>query len=217
MSTGEKVPLHEAKKIAEDLMILLDSGGFRVNAGICGSIRRQKSFVGDIEIVAESTPKLLALMDKLLLDGVYTKADYNGKPRWGDKYRGVMFQGMKCEVFLADYHNLGYITWLRTGPGDANQYIMNVMKAQKSPVRFIDGHAWICDYHNDEPTPVQMLSIPNEYALFGLLRMPYIDPWERSLETYARHRVNVQDLEKLMQLAAPKEPSKPKNKGLPGF
>jgi hypothetical protein len=122
-----------------------------------GSIRRGEAMVKDAELIAIpnhpyyhiKTGKLTGTTlwnatDDLVERGVVTKALYGDKqsPRWGEKYRGMLYRGIKVEVFLADQQNWGYQKWLRTGPGESNHYIMGYLIRQRSPIRFVDGYAW---------------------------------------------------------------------------
>lgn len=79
----------------------------------------------------------------------------------------MMFEGIKCEIQLADQWNWGYIQWLRTGPGTANTYIMEFCSASRSPYRAKGGYWWRGD---------ECLAIQTEQQLFEMLGMEYIAP-----------------------------------------
>lgn len=176
MSTGDKTSLAKATQIAKDFLSLIADV---TKAEVCGSIRRKKPQVGDIEIVAlpEDRRVLLARLDRLVADGTFRKATYGNtlNHRWGDAYRGMMFQNMKVELFCATPENHGYIRWLRTGPGDANTHVMTRMIQTHWPVRFRGGDAW----HTDEDGTEHKLDA--------------IKPEERSVQAYSRvcaHRID---------------------------
>ncbi len=144
MSTGSRIPLADARKIAEDFARLFD--GTWDKWVIAGSVRRQKPDVGDIEHVC--IPKLEAVRvpvkgteslfggppetrvevvnrlwqraDELLLCGEIAKALYGETQttRWGDKLRGVVWKGIKHEIFSADRDNWGCILTIRTVPAE---------------------------------------------------------------------------------------------------
>jgi hypothetical protein len=137
---------------------------------VAGSVRRRKARVNDIELVtcASNRAALLARLDKLVLDGVCTKATYqNYTHRWDVKYAGIIYQDVRIELFGATPDNLGYITWLRTGPGDANTYVMQSLGGW--PVRFDDGYAWTATYTGGTKTLVNKLRVPDERTFFNLL------------------------------------------------
>ncbi len=48
--------------------------------------------------------------------------------RWGEKYRGMMFGGVKHELFMADANNLGYILTIRTGPAAFSERTVSLLK-----------------------------------------------------------------------------------------
>lgn len=163
-------------------------------ATVAGSIRRGKPEVKDAEIVVDPTEKFRAVTDAMLNIAGISKARYgNGNmTRWGEKYRGLEVAGFKVELFCATAANWGYILWLRTGPGDANQLAMLHM-ARKTQIRAIDGYLWGAD----EWTPVrkssgiewrspdkQRLRVETELAMFALLGIRMMPPGERDEVAY---------------------------------
>lgn len=174
MSNSERRPYEEALPIAQSLARLINPHCEQVI--IAGSLRRHKETVGDIEIVAIPTPALLPFLDSLICKGSASKAIYSdGRNRWGNTYRGLDYQGMKCEIFLANKDNIGYQRWLRTGPGDANTYVMKFCSWKKAPYRAANGYWW----HGDTK-----LSITTEQALFDMLGMKYLEPHQRTEDAY---------------------------------
>lgn len=186
MSSGDKTRLAKAEQIAKDFTsLILDVTA----AEVCGSIRRGKALVGDIEIVAlpEDRRVLLARLDHLILDGTCSKALYGNamSPRWGETYRGLMFEGMKVEVFCATKENHGYTRWLRTGPGEANTYVMTRMKQTDWPVRFRAGYAWHMQGIEGAIGEGIKLDASTEALVFQYLGISYMAPDARSEGAYA--------------------------------
>lgn len=151
---------------------------------IAGSLRRQKPDVKDAELVAiakviDGQNALHWVLDKLVEEGAIEKALYGAKEttRWGDKYRGFMYQGIKFEIFITQPESFGYQYWLRTGPGDANNYLMKVFKFRKAPFHVADGQVWWND---------TALDIPDEQTWFKLLGISALSPNQRSVQTYTR-------------------------------
>lgn len=187
MSDGLKHPRHEAQTIAQHVLDSLEDLCSQIQ--IAGSLRRQKSMVGDIEIVCQPdhAPTFLARLDNWILTGKARKAIYpDGKQRWGDKYRGLILSGqtIKVEVFLADRHNWGYLFWLRTGPGDANHYVMSRLNAPSGEASHApykpSGGCW-------RDGQGRMISVENEMMLFRLIGITrFIPPEHRSLGLYQR-------------------------------
>lgn len=148
---------------------------------IAGSLRRKKPDVGDVEIVVlpKDAPTLLARLDYMVATAVVSKAVYSDRTnRWGEKYRGLTYDGVRIEVFLADVHNWGYIYWLRTGPGDANTWVMQQCSYRKAPYR-AEGGYWKIDG--------QKIHVPDEREMFRLLGVDYVPtPESRSMALYER-------------------------------
>ena len=171
MSTGQKLPTSEVQPIAIQLATLLEPACEWL--ALAGSLRRGVQAVGDVEIVATPKEGYWAHTDALLQQGVVQP----GKPkRWGAKYRAMIFQGIKFDVFLADDMNLGYIYWLRTGPGDANQTLVTLIKG-KTQFMLKDGYVWFGE---------KKLRINTEDEWFALLGFPFIEPKDRTISLYTR-------------------------------
>jgi len=147
---------------------------------IAGSVRRGKAWVKDVELVAIPKPNLLARLDSLVIDGAIRKAEYGDKRlhRWGKHYRGFVFRDVRFEIFLPDGHSWGYQYWLRTGPGDANEYVMNQMIIQRSPYRCKGGAVWYGD---------QQIHVPTEREFMRVIGLPYMAPGSRSMRVYSAH------------------------------
>jgi hypothetical protein len=184
MSKGDRMRLAEASTVAVDFLRFLKD--VTVYTCIAGSVRRKKESVGDIELVVEPTIKssLLNRLDVMLGNKTIRKAEYGeGGYRWGENYRGLMFMNARIEIFCCDADNRGYITWLRTGSADKNQYVMTRLKEAKYPVRFADGYVWHVGYDPKHPmfdkdagyARLNKLSVADEgvlYALLGMTMMP---------------------------------------------
>ena len=143
MSTGARIPLLEARQIAEEFARLFE--GCWERWVIAGSVRRQMPDVGDIEHVvvprmgvvagtglfAEAGNMLWQRCDDLVASGEIVKALYGDKQqtRWGDKYRGVVWRGTKHEIFTADSSNFGCILAVRTGPAEFSRAMVTKLNA----------------------------------------------------------------------------------------
>lgn len=194
-----RIPLADARQIIGELVELLRPACERIE--IAGSVRRGKLEVHDAEVVIVPTPDLLPLTDDLIQ---YRKAQYalygeKRIKRWGSNYRGLLFGGIKCELFMTNEDSWGYQYWLRTGPGDANHYIMNwlALKHVHAPVRFRDGYGWHSrSWRHDGKAWVaddkRRLRIASEEDLFAVLGMPFIPPAERTEMMYKK-LTNVRD------------------------
>jgi DNA polymerase/3'-5' exonuclease PolX len=117
---------------------------------IAGSVRRQKSEVGDVEHVViprigevpgenifgakERVNLLWHRIDQLVNAGKLTRHVYGAgskvSNRWGEKYRGVDFRGFNHEIFCADASNWGCIYTIRTGSAEFSHQLVARMLRQ---------------------------------------------------------------------------------------
>lgn len=189
---NERVALTTALEIADEMAEILSDGCDRIEIG--GSIRRGRADVKDAEIVCIPTGKLLhELLDSMVAADDIEKAKYGetGTTRWGEDYRGFIYKGLKIEVFMTTPDNWGYIYWLRTGPGDANTYIMKALGNLAAPIRFQDAQGWyspdwVYDSRKHQWTASKKygLKLATEADLFGALGMPFIPTGLRTVAKY---------------------------------
>lgn len=183
MSSGQKMRQREALAVVRAVVDMVKAKARRIE--FAGSLRRDKLFVGDAEVVfiPSDADVFLAHLHMLVWGGRLLKARYvdkNGRVshRWGEKYRGVILPShpdFKVELFAATMDNWGYIQWLRTGPGDANQYVMQMLRRRKSKLRFAGGQA----FWGGLP-----IAILNERMMFDAIGVTYAKPHERTLGWY---------------------------------
>lgn len=183
--------LETARRIVHELADLVRPECERLE--VVGSIRRGSPMVKDAELVLIPKPDLLVLTDNLVLRGVVEKALYGQTltTRWGTLYRGMLYQGLRVELFWADKTNWGYQQWLRSGPGEANKYIMSHLIYVHAPIRFVEGDCWYSPTNawqkpKDKWVAADKvkLHVPDEDSLFAILGMPYLPPGERSEQRY---------------------------------
>jgi DNA polymerase/3'-5' exonuclease PolX len=186
--TDGRIPREKAVPVARALFAALSDTCEHIQIG--GSLRRKAETVKDIELVAIPTAATYQVLDRMVHSGEAERADYGGTERWGKKYRGLVYRGIRCEVFFTDALSWGYQLWLRTGPGDANKYIMAQM--QPSAVRCVDGAVWLAsDWRRagDEwqSSTRRQVVVSDEARMFSLLGMDWALPEARSIDLYARY------------------------------
>jgi len=187
MSTGKPLPLAEARKCAD--LFRAHFVGMADRWIVAGSIRREKAEVGDIEHVViprfgEVVPPggmfpergnvLWNHLDQLVsIGGAFTKAVYGeGESfRWGERYRGVMFGGMKHEVFVADANNLGAILTIRTGPADLSRELVTALRSR--------GYYHMHEGYVRSLGDGAIRPCPTEEAFFELCGIPVVPPERR--------------------------------------
>jgi DNA polymerase/3'-5' exonuclease PolX len=165
---------------------------------IAGSLRRLCPEVGDVEHVViprrtkhlEAKPQaglfgepaheevwlidLWDRLDELVEEGVCAKVVYGESHRWGEKYRGVVFQGVKHEIFAADAQNWGAILAIRTGPVEFSKHLVGRLKGLGVYVQEGGYVRWACGPHAGEVVPC-----PEEQAYFELCEVAWKEPEKR--------------------------------------
>lgn len=177
-----------------DGMVIASAFGERIRpvcARLCisGSLRRGKSTVGDVEMVARAAydaagrDVLAGLLDDLVGRRVIEKRHKsNGHLHaWGARYRALWFQGMAVDLFIVQPDRQWGVTYLlRTGPGDANQALVTSRQRgglMPDGVRMQDGALWRGDVR---------LDTPEEWHVFHALGLPWVPPYLRDEATYQR-------------------------------
>lgn len=149
-SRSERIPLGEARWLAEDLRRRLCGACERIE--IAGSIRRGKATVKDIELLAipkrpmvpsgdlfnpELVPgpsALWALIDKAIVKPGSKLARHpsvNGrKTPWGDRYRKLVWCGVPVDLFTATETTWGSQFLIRTGPREMSQRYVSLLKRE---------------------------------------------------------------------------------------
>jgi len=153
-SVAHKKTLDQAGKEAVAFRGLFDGCFSRWR--FAGSLRRQRSQVGDIEhvVIPRFTPDpegllihdahdcniLRRMADRLLRDGTLALHDYGGgNTRNGDKYMGFDFRGGLHEIFSAAA-NFGCILAIRTGSADFSRGLM--IRLRDRGYRQCEGYLW---------------------------------------------------------------------------
>lgn len=164
---------------ANHIIALLD--GHAEKFIIAGSLRRRKPDPDDADIVVLNPGQgYLAKLDNLVKEGVIAKALRGTKQKtfWGAKARALVIDGVKVELYTTDDAGLGYMTWMRTGPGVAGHRVMQLIGIYQAPFTCADGHILYLG---------QRLHIPTEQAVFTLLGVPYTEPHRRDEHLYGRY------------------------------
>jgi len=168
ITIGERFSLAKAEAIA--LKVLEQLKPYCIRAEIAGSIRRKKSEVGDIEIVAIPKPYSVGLLE----DGIASVINKWQKVK-GElpcKYtQRILPEGIKLDLFFAEEGNWGSVLAIRTGSADyshrvlANGWVRQGFKSDGGYL-FRDGEKY---------------EIREEMDLFKLIGVPYVGPECRNL------------------------------------
>lgn len=186
MNTKRKFRATEARAVAEELLEALD--GYCERALICGSLRREKSEVGDVEIVYVPKFEMRAkdlfgevpvnVADKRLnclvaAGTIQKRPNKNGLFAWGEQNKLAVHcrTGIPVDFFATPGARWWLTVVIRTGPREFNLRLID--SAAKRGVKF---HAYGMLEHigNGEPIPCE-----SERAVLEACGLPWMEPWER--------------------------------------
>ena len=159
--------LAEARQIAEKYVQILKPCCERIE--IAGSIRREKPEVKDIEIVCIARHGQWENQ----IEGYIKLMKRNGD--WkilknGCKYKQIILpEDIKLDLFIANKENWGNIFLIRTGSMEFSKWIMGTRTRQVG-LRQKDGYLLRGE---------ERIHCLEEIDVFKLLKMAWIEPWER--------------------------------------
>lgn len=178
MSAGKKQPYAAALPVAERLVDALWPHCERIE--IAGSLRRQRAFVGDIELVAlqrvTETREFNLFGEETAVSRTYQlhefltgKVELTKGAQPDAKYKSFMYGRFKVDLFLPETaDHWGSIFTIRTGSHDFNLWLMNVA-APQAGVKFRGGRLW---------RDGVVLETPEERDVFAALGLRWIPPDE---------------------------------------
>jgi DNA polymerase/3'-5' exonuclease PolX len=181
MSSG-KMDLGIAAPLADRIVQHVSSAMERVS--VAGSIRRQKSVVGDIEVVGipGDRERLISLLRDI---GMHIKPGVPGEVPWEPKVdakymRVRLNEGINLDLFLATPDNWGCLYMMRTGSGAGpdgnafNGFVPGVFGRWKK----VSGGGRMVGCLPTTPDGVS-LPVAEEQDLFDLVGMDFVPPEER--------------------------------------
>jgi DNA polymerase/3'-5' exonuclease PolX len=177
MAAAEKQKTYEeAKLIAEKYLQILKPVCERIE--IAGSIRREKKFINDIELVCipstikiedglfgykdERSPEFIKLVDS------FVRVKGNG----AGKYSKLLLpEGINLDLFMTTKDQWGVIFMIRTGSAVFSQRMVTECKQNGYYVE--DGFLW-------RKKDNVMIPCPEEEDFFRITKLPYINPYARA-------------------------------------
>jgi DNA polymerase/3'-5' exonuclease PolX len=178
MSTGRKVPLSEARGISQKIIRALEP--FTNRLEVAGSIRRRRTWVRDIEIVAEPEKRVGDLFGTLESDVDGIRQTLKGLGTWekgGDRFmqvRNVLGSGLTLDLFLViPPAQWGSILAIRTGPAALGRECVTRMKRQA--LKHEGGR--VVDLGSGHTLPT-----PTEREFFELAGVPFMEPQYRDTQ-----------------------------------
>jgi DNA polymerase/3'-5' exonuclease PolX len=196
VSTGVRVPLVEARQVADELVARLAPSCERIT--VAGSIRRGRPDVGDVELVAvprygsrqvqgvglfdgphtERIDYLAETVDLLLAAGVL--APHPTDPKRGERYSKLLEprSGLQVDLFTARPETFGLILLMRTGPAAYSQRL--VTQAKRRGHHVADGELHKGGLGRDDHGPCVRVPTPEEADVYRALGLPFVEPGERA-------------------------------------
>lgn len=176
-TTGQKIPYAEALPVAQALRTLLDPACDRTL--IAGSLRRQKSEVGDLELVIQ--PKVEPILDMFgevcghqsLLDERLRTLGITEFSKNGERYKQFSWERMPVDLFVATPETWGCVATIRTGSADFTRWLVTKKRqggACPEMYQFRDGRIWFGAHAQDTG---------EEKQVFELLEIAWVEPVAR--------------------------------------
>lgn len=116
-----KIELKEARRIGEEFLKLIDNS--IVKGEICGSIRREKDLVHDIDLVVLPQNQFTFAGDLLIKLPTPSKII-----KQGNKLIQIKYQDVQVDIYLANKINYEVIKLIRTGSANHNVKLCSIAK-----------------------------------------------------------------------------------------
>jgi DNA polymerase/3'-5' exonuclease PolX len=176
-TTGQKIPYAAALEVAQALRTALDLACDRTL--IAGSLRRQKTEVGDLELVIQ--PKAEPILDMFgavvgqqnLLDERLAVLGITTFTKNGERYKQFTWEGISVDLFVATPETWGCVATIRTGSADFTRWLVTKKRqggACPEMYSFKGGRIWAGS---------KALDTSEERHVFDLLELDWIEPAAR--------------------------------------
>lgn len=154
--------LEDAKQIYADVEAIV--GPYCEKIAVAGSVRRQRRFVNDIDIVA--IPKMGTLRGTLpmLFDMVSSALN-------GPKMARLRYKGAQIDIYYATEETWATMLLIRTGSKESNIRLCSIAQ----------GRSWKLHANGDGlfDSGGQRIAGDTEESIFRALGVAYLEPWER--------------------------------------
>jgi DNA polymerase/3'-5' exonuclease PolX len=176
LSSGKKIPLAEAERLAEKYLEALSPYCLRIEAA--GSVRRRKPEVGDLELVAIPRPVLDLFGQPSgdhCLNGVDWAGQFSGQAvKDGPKYKQIIMPEITLDLFIVTPPaQWGVIFLLRTGPDTFSQKLLS--RRQDRGLL----PSWMRSEDGAIRGKGKIIETPEEEDVFRLAEFPFVEPKER--------------------------------------
>lgn len=139
---------------------------------VCGSVRREKRFVKDIDLVAFCDNRSRLGIELVHLTGQKLKVT-------GQIVR-FKHHGLPVDLYLVEDENFAIVALIRTGSAEHNRWLAERAQRMGRPLNFAQGvqrgNGYVCPVITDDMTLEQA-----EEQIFASFGLPYIPPPQREL------------------------------------
>lgn len=161
-SFKSKMPLYEANVLAEELKLELLRTGME-HVEVCGSVRRQKAEVGDLDIVVICRPDLMSALRAPIHQNKWRFAD------GGEKKCTLEYKGRQVNILRTDWDHLGAAKLYFTGNST-----FNIVMRRKAKAKGLT----LSEYGLKDGAGT--LAARTEEDIFSKLGMEFVQPKDRS-------------------------------------
>lgn len=164
-------------------VLVKSTAAFCHQVEVAGSVRRQKSEVKDIELVARPSD-MMGLIEALRRHGAFIKPGTQEIIPWEPKpdaryLRMMLNEGIKLDLFLANQHNWGPLFAMRTGSGTGPKGPWEgFVPALFGRWKEVSGGGRMVDCLPTLPDG-RSVSVPTEVEFFSLCGVEWVEPNER--------------------------------------
>jgi len=174
--------LFDAKEIAYDLE-KDDKLGQHINVGmVCGSIRREKEFVKDIDWVIVPFTEEHYQFGEESLDATITRLhEGEDPPKLGKLIKSFLYKKIQVELYIANPATFDCLTLIRTGSAEHNTRLASIAKYKHLKL-FASGKG-LCKIkggiYNNEPEEIVEVIATTEKDILTELLGKYVEPKDR--------------------------------------
>lgn len=162
-----RYPIEQIMPLAQFLAGALSGIGFP--AVVCGSIRRQREMVGDIDMVVRGPIKVTIDIVEKFCNDFGRACNYLDLGNGSNKMEAII-DGVSCSFYSASHANMGAMVLYLTGSGLFNIALCGEAKAQGYTLSRYGL------YHGEE-----VIAGKEEVQIFEALGVDYVPPKEREV------------------------------------
>lgn len=169
-------------QLADELESEANLGQHIFMGQICGSIRRQKDVVKDIDwVMIQKDESEYEFGDESLDQTIIKLHKGPEPPKLGKKFKSFMYYGIQVELYLADEKTFETLVLIRTGSKEHN--IKLTMLARNKQLKLFASGKGLCKVkggiYNNEPEEIMEVVENTENGILVNLLGKYVMPEKR--------------------------------------